>query len=144
MDRKQVYQQVESLFGFVPQFLQLIPDETLELEWQLMKRVQIDDGVIPSKYRELIGVGIAATTRCPYCIFFHTEMAKLHGATAKELEEAVHYAKSSAGWSTYLNGMQLDQGQFKAEVKRACDYVRATQGRAISPPRVPPLPKHHS
>ncbi|MBK6518485.1 MAG: carboxymuconolactone decarboxylase family protein [Polyangiaceae bacterium] len=143
MDRTQVYQQVESLFGFVPQFLQIIPDDTLELEWQLMRRVQIDDGVLPNKVRELIGVGIAATTKCAYCIFFHTEMAKLHGATQAEIESAVHYAKSSAGWSTYLNGMQLDQGQFRAEVQRACDYVRASQGRAL-PRRVPPLPKHHS
>lgn len=143
MDRQQVYQQIESLFGFVPSFFKAIPDSTLELEWQLMQRVQMDEGPIPNKYRELIGVGIAATTKCPYCIYFHTEMAKLNGATAAEIEDAVHYAKSSAGWSAYLNGMQIDLAQFKAEVKRACDHVRASMGAPVPPPRIPTA-KHHS
>jgi hypothetical protein len=39
--------------------------------------------------------------------------------------DAVHYAKSSAGWSTYLNGMQMDFEQFKREVTQACEHVRA-------------------
>ncbi len=143
MERSQVYKQIESLFGFVPQFFKMIPDATLDLEWQLMQRVQMDAGPIPNKYRELIGVGIAATTRCPYCIFFHTEMAKLNGATTAEIEDAVHFAKSSAGWSAYLNGMQVDQAQFRAEVRRACEYVRASQGHAVPPPNIE-ASKHHS
>lgn len=130
MNRQEIYQQIEAQFGLVPQFLKVIPDSTLELEWQLMKRVQMDAGAIPNKYRELIGVGIAATTKCPYCIFFHVEMAKLNGATEAEIEEAVHFAKSSAGWSAYLNGLQLDLDQFKDEVRRACAHVRLTQGAA--------------
>ena len=101
MNRQEVYKQIESTLGLVPQFFKLLPDSTLELEWQLMQRVQMDEGAIPNKYRELIGVGIAATTKCAYCIFFHTEMAKLHGATDAEIEDAVHFAKSSAGWSAY-------------------------------------------
>jgi hypothetical protein len=44
-----------------------------------------------------------------------------------EIEDAVHYAKSSAGWSTYISGLQLNLDQFKAEVLAACDYVRAQQ-----------------
>jgi hypothetical protein len=36
----------------------------------------------------------------------------------------VHYAKSSAGWSAYLNGMQVDYDQFKKEIRQACEYVR--------------------
>jgi predicted small metal-binding protein len=55
-------------------------------------------------------------------------VAKLNGATDAEIEDAVHFAKSSAGWSAYLNGMQMDFEQFKSEVKRACDHVRSMQG----------------
>lgn len=98
-----------------------------------MKRAQMDEGAIPNKYRELIGVGLAAATHCQYCIHFHTEMAKLHGATEAEIEDAVHFAKSSAGWSTYLNGMQLDLPQFRDEVRRACECVRNTMGQAPMP-----------
>lgn len=137
MNRTQVYAQIEQQLGLVPTFFKLLPDATLELEWQLMQRVQMDEGAIPNKYRELIGVGIAATTKCAYCIYFHTQMAKLHGASDAEIEDAVHFAKSSAGWSTYLNGMQLDQTQFKKEIDRACDYVRSQMGKTTVPGRKP-------
>jgi AhpD family alkylhydroperoxidase len=125
MNRQQIYGEIEGMFGLVPTFLKAVPDSTLELEWQLLKRVQIEDGAIPNKYRELIGLGIAATTKCRYCVLFHTEMARLHGATDAEIEDAVHYAKSSAGWSAYLNGLQFDYDQFKAEILQICDFVRA-------------------
>jgi AhpD family alkylhydroperoxidase len=130
MDRQQTYKEIEEMFGLVPSFFKQVPDSSLDVEWQLMKRVQFDEGPIPNKYRELIGLAVAAATRCRYCTLFHTEVAKLNGATESEIEDAVHYAKSSVGWSTYLNGLQLDYDEFKSEVEKACDHVRAQQGKA--------------
>jgi AhpD family alkylhydroperoxidase len=128
MNRQEVYEEIEQMFGLVPSFFKVLPDSSLELEWKLFKRVQFDEGPIPNKYRELIGVAIAAVTKCRYCSLYHTEVAKLNGATDPEIEDAVHFAKSSAGWSAYLNGMQMDYEQFKSEVNRACEHVRSTQG----------------
>jgi AhpD family alkylhydroperoxidase len=127
MDRERIHQEIREMFGLVPSFFQTIPDATLALEWRLFKRVQFEAGPIPNKYRELIGVAVAAVTRCRYCAAYHTELARLNGATEAEIEDAVHFAKSSAGWSTYLNGMQMDYDQFRAELSQACEYVRRTQ-----------------
>jgi AhpD family alkylhydroperoxidase len=127
MTRQQVYGKIEEVFGLVPTFFKALPDSSLELEWELFKRVQIEEGPIPAKYRELIGVGISGVTKCRYCAFYHTELAKLHGATEAEIEDAVHYAKSSAGWSAYINGLQLDYDQFKTEVLHACEHIRRGQ-----------------
>jgi AhpD family alkylhydroperoxidase len=91
----------------------------------LFKRVQFDEGAIPNKYRELIGVAISAITKCRYCSFYHTEVAKLNGATDAEIEDAVHFAKSSSGWSTYINGLQVDYEVFKKEILQACEHVRS-------------------
>jgi AhpD family alkylhydroperoxidase len=124
MSREQVYKDIEEMFGLVPGFMKLLPDSTLELEWELFKKIQMEEGAIPNKYKELIGLGISAVAKCRYCTLFHTEMAKLNGATDAEIEEAVHYAKASAGWSAYLNGMQVDYETFKDELKRAVEYVR--------------------
>ncbi|MEW1912128.1 hypothetical protein AB0442_27420 [Kitasatospora sp. NPDC085895] len=55
---------------------------------------------------------------------FHTEAAKLFGATDEEIQEAVHYAKASLGWSAYINGVQEDY-QFAAELAQVADHVRA-------------------
>ena len=125
MTRQEVYSEIEDTLGVIPTMFKLLPDSSLELEWQLFKRVQMEEGPIPNKYRELIGVGIAATTKCRYCSFFHTEMAKLNGATEEEIEDAVHFAKSSAGWSTYINGLQVDYEQFKEEVLQVCEHARS-------------------
>ncbi len=125
MDREMVYRDITATFGLVPTFMKSLPDSSLALEWELFKRVQLEEGPIPNKYRELIGVAIAAVTKCRYCATFHTEIARLNGATDAEIEDAVHYAKSSAGWSAYLNGLQVDYDQFRDELGQACDFVRS-------------------
>jgi AhpD family alkylhydroperoxidase len=125
MSRNSVYKEMEELMGLVPSFFKNVPDSTLDQEWELFKRIQVEDGPIPQKYRELIGLGISAVSKCRYCTLYHTEMAKLNGATDEEIEAAVHYAKASAGWSAYLNGLQVDYEQFKSEVEQACEHIRS-------------------
>ncbi len=53
----------------------------------LDKTVGRTDGTIPPKYRELIALGVALTTQCPYCLDVHTANAKKAGATREELAE---------------------------------------------------------
>ncbi|WP_289054578.1 carboxymuconolactone decarboxylase family protein [Carboxylicivirga marina] len=130
MNKEEVYQEIKSMFGIVPTFLKMVPDDTLELEWNLMKKIGVEEHAIPNKYKELIGIGISATTKCQYCIFFHTQLAILFGATAEEIEEAIHYAKHTAGWSAYVNGLQLDFEQFKDEITKMCAYVKEAHAEA--------------
>jgi AhpD family alkylhydroperoxidase len=125
--RQEVYNDMEATLGVVPTFMKMIPDNSLGLEWELMKQVQMMPGAIPNKYRELIGVAISAVTKCKYCAYFHTQFAKLNGATDAEIEDALHYAKSSAGWSAYINGAQADYDQFCRDVDQICAHVRAAQ-----------------
>ena len=132
MSRQQIYGEMKGMLGLVPTFFKAIPDSSLEMEWNLFKHLQFEDGAIPNKYRELIGIGISAVSRCRYCAYFHTEAARLYGATEAEIEHAVHYAKSSAGWSAYVNGLQMDFGQFKDEVNQIAEHVRSTQTAAVA------------
>lgn len=46
-------------------------------------------GAIPVKYKELIALGVAFTTQCPYCIEIHAGNARGAGATEQEIAEAV-------------------------------------------------------
>lgn len=124
MNRGEIYKEMEEMFGLVPSFFKLVPDSSLRQEWELFKTIQLNETAIPNKYKELMGVAISAAVRCRYCSLFHTEMAKLNGATDAEIEEAVYYAKSSTGWSAYINGLQIDYDQFKNEVHQACEYVK--------------------
>jgi AhpD family alkylhydroperoxidase len=129
MSRQTVYAEMKRGLGVVPTFFKSVPDKTLEDEWRLFLKVQNEPGAIPNKYRELIGLAVAAVTKCGYCRFFHTEMAKLHGATRAEIEDAVHYAKSSIGWSAYITGMSTDMNQFQREVRAACAHIKKQAGK---------------
>lgn len=127
MTREEVYGEMKEKLGVIPTFLKMIPDSTLELEWNLFKKISMEESAIPAKYRELIGLGLSAVTKCKYCTLFHTEMAKLFGATQEEIEDAVHFAKNSAGWSTYVNGLQIDYEQFRKELLESIEYVKSQQ-----------------
>lgn len=131
MTRQDVYKEIESTLGLVPIMFRQLSERTLEAEWTLFKRIQLDETAIPNKYRELMGLVVAAATKCRYCTLFHTEMAKLFGATDEEIEEAVHYGKSTSGWSTYLNGLRIDEEVFKAELKQVCDHVLGMRAVAL-------------
>jgi len=58
----------------------------------LDKIVGREDGNIPRKYRELIALGVAFTTQCPYCIEVHVKNAKAAGASREEVSEAAFIA----------------------------------------------------
>lgn len=132
MNRNTIYKEIEGALGTVPGFMQLLPDSTLGAEWELFKASQMETGAIPNKYRELIGVAISGVTKCRYCAFYHTELAKLNGATEAEIEDAVHFAKQTAGWSTYVNGLQVDFEAFQQDVLEVCEHVRKTQGSRMA------------
>ncbi len=130
MTKKEVYQEIEQTFGKVPSFFKVIPERSLAQEWELFKILQLNESPIPNKYRELIGLGIAAVSKCRYCTFYHTEVAKMFGATDEEIEDAVHFAKANAGWSAYLNGLQIDFEEFKQELLEGLEYAKRMQAAA--------------
>jgi AhpD family alkylhydroperoxidase len=127
MNREQIYNEMEHMLGLVPDFFKMIPDSSLEMEWELFKRTELEESPIPHKYRELIGIAISGATRCRYCAFYHTEVARLFGASEEEIEDAASYAKFSMGWSTYVNSLQVDFDQFKDEVMQMCEHVHTNQ-----------------
>ena len=124
--RSAVEAEIKETLGLVPSFFSRIPDEYLDFEWEIFKRIELGETLIPNKYKELMGVALHSETKCSYCTLFHTEAAKLFGATDAEVEEAMHYTKLVSGWSTYLNGMQVDYAEFKAQVDRVVDHVKAS------------------
>ena len=40
------------------------------------------------KLRELIGTALSALASCPHCAFYHSQLARVNGATEGEIEDA--------------------------------------------------------
>src|SRR3954468_18849857 len=126
MTRAEVDRDIEETLGLVPQFFKDVPDYLVESEWSSFKNLQLSDQTaIPNKYKELIGLGVSGATRCRYCAYFHTEAARLFGATEEEITESSLGAKNTMAWSTYLNAMQFDYEEFTREFDQIAAHVRA-------------------
>jgi AhpD family alkylhydroperoxidase len=123
--RQEVEADIQATLGIVPHFFSRIPDQFLAPEWQIFKELELGETTIPNKYKELIGVAVHSETRCGYCTLFHTEAAKLYGATDAEIEEAARFAKFTVGWSVYLNGIREDFDRFTNDLQAVAEHMQA-------------------
>jgi AhpD family alkylhydroperoxidase len=80
---------------------------------------------LDGKTKGLMGLAVAAQIPCQYCIYFHTQAAKLDGASDKEIKEAVAMAAIVRHWSTMLNGSQIDLATFKQQADEVFAAVKA-------------------
>jgi AhpD family alkylhydroperoxidase len=124
-DAATTYKDIQNTLGFVPTFLKAFPEEGIAAAWDELKSVQMNPTTaLSTKQKELIGLAVAAQIPCRYCIYFHTQVAMLGGASDGELKDAIAMAAITRHWSTYLNGMQIDLGQFKKELRQMVAYVK--------------------
>ena len=126
MSRTEIERDVEETFGLVPVWIRDLPDSIIESEWTTFKNLHLSDATaIPNKYKELIGLAVSGATRCRYCVYFHTEAARLFGASDEEIAEASLMAKHTMGWSTFLNAMDYDHDEFVREFDQVTEHLRS-------------------
>jgi AhpD family alkylhydroperoxidase len=119
--------EVTQLLGFAPEFLQRFPSQGRAGAWRQMRDVQLNPATATSgKNKELMGLAVASQVPCHYCIIAHTELAKLNGATDAEITEAIAMAAFTRDMSTLLNGMQVDEAQFRKDIDRLVKGAQAT------------------
>jgi AhpD family alkylhydroperoxidase len=129
------YADIKKTLGLVPSFLKAFPEEAIAAAWDEYKGTELNPGsALPGKVKELIGLAVAAQIPCRYCIYFHTEAARLNGADSREVKEAVVMASITRKWSTILNGQQTDEAAFRAGMDKIFAYVK--QPRSAAPIRV--------
>jgi AhpD family alkylhydroperoxidase len=118
--------EVQKTFGFVPDFVKQLPPSLIANWWHGVTSFQMNPSTkLDGKTKELIGLAVAAATPCEYCVYFHTEAARLNGATDEEIKEAVGMAGLTRAGSTLLNGLQVDKVQFKKDIQRIVSGARA-------------------
>ena len=120
---KQIEQEMIATFGFAPDFYKTLPRASLAHEWAVHRDFELSETAIPNKYKELIGVAIAAHIKCRYCIYFHTQAARAFGATDEELKEAVFMGGMTVQYSNSITGMRYDFEKFQGEVDRAIEFM---------------------
>jgi len=84
------------------EYLENVP-ESLQAFEKFDKQV-FSDGVLSKKAKELIALGCAHITRCPYCIEGHTKRALADGASRKEIAEAIMVAIAMNAGASFAHG----------------------------------------
>lgn len=121
--------EIEETLGFVPGFLDALPEEDLVNEWPTFRKYLVGETEIPAKYRELIGLAVAANTGCPYCQHFHRGAAQLRGATEAELAELAFLASYTSRYSAMLHAQDYDLDTFEDEAERIGQHLQAQAAR---------------
>jgi AhpD family alkylhydroperoxidase len=124
---KKEYAEMQELFGQVPSWMQELPASAVGGLWALCRDFELAETRIPNKYKELIGLAVSGATRCRYCALFHTEAARLFGATDEEISEACTMGGVTMAFSTVLNAQQADYEKFRKETLEIVEYVKAHQ-----------------
>ncbi len=119
--------EMKAMFGSVPVMFTKLPMHLRVTAWEWFKSTSDPDAAIPPKYGELVGLAVAAQIPCNYCIYAHTTMAKMYGATEQEIQEAVTKGAEVRHWSTVLNGNQVDYEAFKSEWDNILKFIAANK-----------------
>jgi AhpD family alkylhydroperoxidase len=61
-------------------------------------------GVLPLKTKELVALGIAHVTQCPWCIDAHAARARTAGATDQEIGEVTFVSMAMAAGAAWSHG----------------------------------------
>ena len=122
---EEIFQEVKETLGVVPTFMKELAFDSVALEhsWELLKKFVLGESLIPPKYRELMGVAVAAVLHCRFCVTFHSAAAKLFGATEEEIKEAAFLAKHTAGWSAFVDGRMADISQLEKELATIAEHL---------------------
>ena len=113
--REETFQDIEAIYGVVPEYMKVYPEQGLAAAWELTKALEVEKGALDPKVKSLINIAVAAQIPCRYCVWLDTKFAREMGATDQEIAEAVAQAGLTRHWSAILNGMQIDFEAFKAE-----------------------------
>jgi AhpD family alkylhydroperoxidase len=129
---KAIHKEVADMFGQMPQWMREMPESALGGFWATMRDFELAETALPNKTKELIGIAVSGATRCRYCALFHTEAARLFGATDAEIAEAATMAGLAMYASTFVNALQVDYDTFRRETLEMIAYARQHQPPAKS------------
>lgn len=72
--------------------------------WLEFDRQAFAEGAVPRKTKELIALGIAHITQCPWCIDAHVQKATAAGASEQEIGEVIFVAMAMAAGAAWSHG----------------------------------------
>ncbi|WP_227354727.1 carboxymuconolactone decarboxylase family protein [Haladaptatus salinisoli] len=123
-------EEIEEYLGQVPTWVENLAEPASDQSWELVRDLEFGETDLSAREKALIGVGVAAAIKCPYCIHFHKEDARMEDVTEDELAEAVNLASTTQYFSTILHGAEVDVDEFVDETTEIVEHVEEQRAAA--------------
>jgi AhpD family alkylhydroperoxidase len=134
-DAAQAEAEMIKTIGFVPSFAKAFPRSALPGIWEEVKGFELNKGTaLDGKTKDLIGLAIAAQMPSRLTAWSYAKCAKASGATEAQVQEAVMMSAMARHWSTFFNGMQLDETKFRAELAKLRENITKAMASGAKPP----------
>jgi AhpD family alkylhydroperoxidase len=115
--------EIEDHLGHVPSWIDSLAEPASDHSWGLVRDLEFGETELTAREKALIGVGVAAAIKCPYCTDFHKAEARMEDVTDEELAETVNLASNTQYFSTVLHGSEVDIEEFTAETAEIVEYI---------------------
>lgn len=120
--RQEILTDITDSFGFVPDWLNDMPDAVLEQYWD--NHVWLcNDSKLLHRDKVLIAFGAAAALHCAYRTPWHVAQMKLYELDDEQIQEASWVVQNVAGASAYLYGVGYSQEKFVQELDALVEYI---------------------
>ncbi|WP_049922677.1 carboxymuconolactone decarboxylase family protein [Halopiger djelfimassiliensis] len=130
MVTNQTREEIREYLGQVPDWIAVLAEPASDHSWGLVRDLELGETELSAREKALVGAGVAAAIRCPYCSHFHKEEARMEGVTEDELEEAITLASATQYFSTVLHGNEIDIDDFVAETAEIVEHIEEQEATA--------------
>ena len=106
----EVYADIKASFGMVPNFFKAqaaVDADWMALNWQRVKQIMLSPGGLDRKTRELIALAVSEAHRCDYCALAHETMARMNGATEREVDQTRQIIELFASFTSIADTLRV-------------------------------------
>lgn len=75
-----------------------------------------EDGALSKREKALIGLAVAVTIQCPYCVDSFTNSSLENGSNMDQMTEAIHLASAIRGGASLIHGVQAHNAHDKVSM----------------------------
>jgi len=108
---RQIYNEIKEFYNldFVPQQYRALAHNVdhLREDWQIERAWYEGELGMDAKTADIIGLTVAATRACPYCINWHTTTLKAAGMSDADIENLINVVSLANSGVTFVTGTQL-------------------------------------
>jgi len=75
-----------------------------------------EEGALSKREKALIGLAVAHTVQCPYCIDAYSQSCLESGSNIEQMAEAIHLASAIRGGASLIHGIQAHKAVQKVSM----------------------------